>query len=46
MNGDSEDDLVCSDAYDVIICTVDLRENRNKVTWEKDNALIAERVLP
>jgi hypothetical protein len=37
---------VTSAAGEVVICTVDLRENRNKVTWKKDNFLIAEKRLP
>ena len=42
----SKQAAVTSAAGEVIICTVDLREKRNKVTWKKDNFLIAERALP
>jgi hypothetical protein len=45
-NGVSKLSAVTSAAGEAIICTVDLRENRFKVTWKKDNFLIAEKVLP
>ena len=46
MNGSSKNITVSSGTGQVIKCTVDLRESRNKVTWEKDSILIAERELP
>jgi hypothetical protein len=45
-NGMSFQAAVTSAAGEDIICTVDLREKRNKVTWKRDHFLIAERILP
>jgi hypothetical protein len=45
-NGVSKQAAVTSDKGETVICTVDLRENRNMVTWKKGFMLIAEKLLP